>query len=72
MELLGELKLSAQLSFNRGEQTTLLITPSLYSQSGMYLILSRVGPKRAESENQLRSISYGGTRYLGAGTSGFL
>ncbi|MDP1561192.1 MAG: hypothetical protein Q8M16_07330 [Pirellulaceae bacterium] len=72
MELLGELKLSAQLSFNRGEQTTLLITPSLYSQSGMYLILSRVGPKRAESENHLRSISYGGTRYLGAGTSGFL
>ncbi len=72
VELLGELKLSARLSFNRGEQTMLLITPSLYSQSGMYLIISRAGPNRAEMENRLRSISYGGTRYLGTGTSGFL
>jgi len=71
IELLGELELSARLSFNHGEQTVLLVTPSLYSRSGMYLIMSRVGQHRAEAENSLGSVSYGGSRYLGTGTSGF-
>jgi hypothetical protein len=71
MELLGDLRLDARVSVNRGAMTTLSIAPGLYSESGLYLLLSRVGRDRPEAENRLRSVSYGGTRYLGAGTAGF-
>jgi hypothetical protein len=71
MELLGDLRLDARVSVNRGAMTTLSIAPGLYSESGLYLLLSRIGRERPEAENRLRSVSYGGTRYLGAGTAGF-
>ena len=71
-ELLGELKLSSDVSVVRKKaESTLILTPEVTSASGCYLIGSTKGKQSANNENRLLAFSSSPQRELKAGSSGF-
>jgi len=71
LELLGELKLTASVSVQRGNETQMTITPMIETDCGCYMIGSQTGKGSANNENRLNCYSGTPDKELEVGSSGF-
>jgi hypothetical protein len=72
VELLGEIKLSADVSSqNENDKSYMTIAPTIKTESGCFMIAARTGKRSANNENRLVAHSSSPDRDLEVGSSGF-
>jgi len=72
VDLIGQLTLTAGVSTQiENEKLTLILTPSLTTTSGCYLVASKTGKRLANNDNRLIAYSRSPQQDLEVGSSGF-